>query len=365
MKRHREAEQPLRAEKPYTSARRIRAVVPNRVDLAGGTLDIYPLYLLVPGSMTVNAAIDVHSLAEITPVRGYARLRSDNFSLGEEAPDTHGFSAEGKLGLLASAMRFHPPVKGIEIRFRNEAPLGSGIGASSALLVAAMLAMNAFLGIRRGWEETARAAMEIEAEHLRCLTGRQDHVAALRGGIQGIRFLPGRIDPERIGAGSAPGRKLAAHGFLAGTGKAHRSADVNWRMIRGAIDGNVEVLRRFRGIAAVAREAWHAVRTGDVEGAGRAVAREWEIRKTLAAGVSSPKVERLFASREFRRRVRGAKLCGAGGGGMVFGLLRGPEERKRVEAFLAAEGFAVLPFRLSGGPRVTVEDAGFRRRCAR
>lgn len=336
------------------TATRIRVIVPNRVDLAGGTLDIYPLYLLIPGSMTVNAAIDVRSKVEIAPVRGPARMHSENFSLGETARDTHGFSTEGKLGLVASALRFFPPVRGIGIRFRNEAPMGSGIGASSALLVALMLAMDALLGRRRGWEETARAAMEIEAGHLRCLTGRQDHVAALRGGIQGIRFLPGRLEAERIATGSEAGRELAAHGFVAGTGVAHHSADVNWRMIRGAIEGDGEILRRFRGIAAAAREAWDAVRGGDAEGMGRAVAREWKIRKTLAAGVCPPQVERLFASREFRKRVGGAKLCGAGGGGVLFGLLRGPEERKRVEAILAAEGFAVFPFRLSGGPRVAV-----------
>ena len=342
----------------------IRVIVPNRVDLAGGTLDIYPIYLLIPGSMTVNAAIGVHSLVEIVPGRGPARLRSGNFSLCADARDTHGFSTEGKLGLIAAALRFFPPVRGIELRFGNEAPLGSGIGASSALLVAAMLAMDAHLGYRRGWEETALAAMEIEAGHLRCLTGRQDHVAALRGGIQGIRFLPGRLEAERVGAWSDTGRKLASHGFIAWSGKAHHSGDVNWRMVRGAVGGNEEILRRFRGIAAVARETWHAVQAGDFERAGRAVAREWAIRRTLAAGVSSSRVERLFASREFRRRVAGAKLCGAGGGGTVFGLLRGPEERNRVEAILAADGFAAMPFRLSGGPRVIIDNAGGRRRAA-
>jgi D-glycero-alpha-D-manno-heptose-7-phosphate kinase len=324
------------------------------VDLAGGTLDIYPLYLLVPGSMTVNAAIRVRSRVEVTSVRGPARLYSEDFSLGERAADTHGFSTGGKLGLIASALRFFPRVREIELRFRNEAPLGSGLGASSSLLVAAMLAMDALLGRKRAWEVTARAAMEIEAGHLRCLAGCQDHVAALRGGIQGIRFPPGGVDAERIGPGSDPGRVLAAHGFLAGTGKAHHSAEVNWRMIRGAIEGNKEILRRFRGIAAAARDAWDAVRNGEADTAGRAVAREWEIRKTLAAGVCPATAERTFALRELRKRVSGVKLCGAGGGGVAFGVLRGPEERGKVEALLSAEGFTVYPFRLSGGPRVEV-----------
>jgi D-glycero-alpha-D-manno-heptose-7-phosphate kinase len=342
----------MQARTPSKAPSPIRVTVPNRVDLAGGTLDIYPLYLLVPGSMTVNAAITVHSVVRIAPVRGPSRLCSENFSLAEEAPDTHGFSAGGRLGLVAAALRFFPPVAGVEIRFRNEAPLGSGLGASSALLVATMLAMDALSGRRRGWEETARAAMEIEAAHLRSLAGRQDHVAALRGGVLGIRFRPGGLEAERIGAGSREARRLAAHGFVAGTGKAHRSAEVNWRMIRGAIEGRREVLRKFRGIAAAAREAWEAVRCGEMAEAGRAVGREWAIRKTLARGVSTSRVEKALADGRFRRRVAGAKLCGAGGGGMLFGLLRGPEDRDAVEAFLRTEGFSVYPFRLSGGPRV-------------
>lgn len=354
-----ERESPVERSPPVSGrnlprdASRIRVVVPNRVDLAGGTLDIYPLYLMVPGSMTVNAAIGMESRVEAASVRGTARLYSEDFSFGVRAADTHGFSTEGKLGLIAAALRLFPPMKGIELRFRNEAPLGSGLGASSSLLVATVLAMDALLGRRRGWEETARTAMEIEASHLRCLAGRQDHIAALRGGIQGIRFLPGRVEAERIGPASEAGRRLATHGFLAGTGKAHHSGAVNWRMIRGAIEGNEAILRKFRGIAAAARDAWDAVRRGDVDAAGRAVAREWAIRKTLAAGVSPARMERTFALRRLRRRVTGVKLCGAGGGGVAFGLLRAPEERGKIEELLSAEGFTVYPFRLSGGPRIT------------
>ncbi len=343
--------------KPLVAGRKVRATVANRVDLAGGTLDIYPLYLLVPGSMTVNAAIGVTSRVDIVPAPGRARLVSANFRQRAEAADTHGFPLGGNLGLIAAALRCFPPFRGVSIAIRNEAPVGSGIGASSALLVAAMLAMDALLGRRRRWEDTAREAMEIEAAHLRSLTGRQDHVAALRGGIQGIRFLPGRLDAARIPAGSPAGRALAAHGFLAGTGKSHRSSDVNWRMIRGAIEGNRAVLRRFAAIASAAREAWDAVDAGDMGAVGAAVAREWTVRKTLAPGVSTRLVEAALRSRELRARVAGAKLCGAGGGGMLFGVLRAPDERPAVEEILRRRGFAVYPFALAGGPSVEIEDA--------
>ncbi|HEU5360165.1 MAG TPA: hypothetical protein VFU42_03295 [Candidatus Deferrimicrobiaceae bacterium] len=329
-----------------------RVVVPNRVDIAGGTLDIFPVYLLVPGSMTVNAAIGVESTVTIHEVRGPARLVSESFSRRSEASDTHGFPARGEFGLVASALRFFPPRSGIELRFRNEAPVGSGIGASSALLVATMLGMARLLGVRKGWRETAREAMEIEASYLRSLTGSQDHISALRGGVQGIRYLPGRMEPERIGPGTQAGKALAAHGFLASTGRSHFSAGLNWRMIRGAIDGDPEALGRFRGIAAAARHAWRAVSEGEIDQVGGAVAREWAIRRTIARGVSTKAVDRLFSSSEFRRRVSGAKLCGAGGGGMMFGLLREPGDRRRLESFLADRGFSPVPFRLSAGPRI-------------
>ncbi len=347
----------MTAGRSVTVEGRVRVTVPNRIDLAGGTLDIYPLYLLVPGSMTVNAAIGVTSRVEIVPSPGKARLVSGNFPRRAEASDTHGFPLGGDLGLIAAALRCFPPVRGVTLSIRNEAPVGSGIGASSALLVAAMLAMDALLGRRRRWEDTAREAMEIEAAHLRSLTGRQDHVAALRGGIQGIVFRPGRIDAARIPVRSRAGRALAAHGFLAGTGKSHHSSDVNWRMIRGAIEGERAVLRKFDAIAAAAREAWDALSAAEIGAVGAAVACEWAVRKTLARGVSTRLVDAALGSRELRARVAGAKLCGAGGGGMLFGLLRAPEDRRAVEETLRRRGFAVYPFRLSAGPSVETGDA--------
>src|SRR5262249_30290481 len=36
----------------------VEATAPTRIDLAGGTLDIWPLYLFHPGSVTVNVAVD-------------------------------------------------------------------------------------------------------------------------------------------------------------------------------------------------------------------------------------------------------------------------------------------------------------------
>jgi D-glycero-alpha-D-manno-heptose-7-phosphate kinase len=306
--------------------------------------------------MTVNAAVAVHSIVEVRPYRARAvRLYSADLRAALTAETSHGFPPDGKLGLLSRGLRHFPPVSGVEILAHNEAPVGSGIGASSALLVALMLAAGHLTGSPCRWEGTSRAAMEIEAAHLRSLTGRQDHLAALRGGIQGIRFLPGRVEVERLPARGTAGAMLRSFGFLAYTGIAHRSSDVNWRMIRAMIDGSAEAKRKFRGIAAAARDAWDALSAADPGATGAAVAAEWAIRRGLAPGVSAPKVESLLADRRFRRATTGAKLCGAGGGGMLFGLLREPGDLPGMKSLLSEAGMGFVPFRPCGRARVLGE----------
>src|SRR5438270_3001851 len=41
-----------------------------RVDLAGGTLDLWPLYLFHPGAVTVNMGINIMTHCRITPTKG-------------------------------------------------------------------------------------------------------------------------------------------------------------------------------------------------------------------------------------------------------------------------------------------------------
>jgi D-glycero-alpha-D-manno-heptose-7-phosphate kinase len=48
---------------------RIESKAPTRVDLAGGTLDIWPLYLFHPGAVTVNAAITRYASCVIERTR--------------------------------------------------------------------------------------------------------------------------------------------------------------------------------------------------------------------------------------------------------------------------------------------------------
>src|ERR1700675_2133834 len=43
---------------------------PCRADLAGGTLDLWPLYLFHPGALTLNFALNIQTSCRLTPLKG-------------------------------------------------------------------------------------------------------------------------------------------------------------------------------------------------------------------------------------------------------------------------------------------------------
>lgn len=136
--------------------------------------------------------------------------------------------------------------------------------------------------------------------------------------------------------------RLSDRLVLSFTGQPRSSAPTNWRMVKGFIDGRPEAragLERIRATAHAMREAWLAE---DVDSLGELLGREWDSRRRLARGVSTPKVEKAMAAAAGAGAVA-SKICGAGGGGCMVTVTR-EGRRKEVAAALAAAGAAVLEF---------------------
>lgn len=161
----------------------ITATAPNRIDLAGGTTDIYPLYLFMEGGCTVNIAITVSSRVTVTGLSGaQIRLISQDLGMQQEASSPAELSLAGPLGLLARVVQALVPEGGVELHAQNQAPPGSGLGASSALLVAAIRALLAWRGKQLSPAEIVRLAANIETATIGVPTGTQDYIAAMYGG---------------------------------------------------------------------------------------------------------------------------------------------------------------------------------------
>jgi D-glycero-alpha-D-manno-heptose-7-phosphate kinase len=309
-----------------------------RVDLAGGTLDIWPLGLLHEGSCTVNVAVDVAVRVEmLRRPEGYRVLAAGEVFEAPRPADLAHQPSAALAGLVAQHLELPP----VEIRLESDSPRGGGLGASSALVVAALAAGEALLGVPASSpDRTSALARDLEAILMGLPTGRQDHYPALLGGALELRHLPGgesvrrlEVDLERFG-----GSLLVAY-----TGSSHFSAGTNWQVVRRRLESDRQTMNSFAGIAAAAAAMGEALEGGRFEEVGRLMAEEWSYRRRLALEVSTPQIERLLLDAALAG-AWGGKACGAGGGGCVAVLVP-PERREPVAAALTEAGASLLAAR--------------------
>ena len=177
---------------------KVSATVPSRIDLAGGTLDVYPLYLFEHGGLTVNAAINVHGHVTVE-ARADARIyiRSEDTGAEETLTDLDEMQKQmgGGFDLVRKALRFYRPRRGLNVTLRSEAPRGSGLGASSALLMALSSALNEIENLGLSKDRLIDLGANIEAQVIGIPTGKQDYFPPLFGGVCSIWF---DVDGHRL-----------------------------------------------------------------------------------------------------------------------------------------------------------------------
>lgn len=327
---------------------RIVSSAPARIDLAGGTIDIWPLYLFHDGATTLNAAISVRAHAELEPrTDGAVELRSIDTDRSVSASSWSTLDGGGELSLLAMLAR-HYRLANATLTTRGESPAGAGIAGSSALTIAVCGALAKWSGAASDPDHMLQVAMNVECQTIRVPTGVQDYRPALYGGVAAVEL---RVDGIRRVPLHVDLRELERRIVLAYTGAPRNSGTNNWEITKRHIDGDRHVFDCFERIRDTAVAMRVALEAGDWDGVGRHIAIEWENRKRLAPGVSTPTLDALIA-RAGAAGATAAKVCGAGGGGCLF--CYGPPERRRaIEQALAAGGARLLDFRIeSEGLRV-------------
>ncbi|RMH20823.1 MAG: hypothetical protein D6696_07285 [Acidobacteria bacterium] len=321
----------------------IRARAWCRADLAGGTLDIWPLGLLHDGARTINVALDLAATVTLRRRRrGYVVSQGDQRL---EAGDLAQLAAheDARLAAVFAAELGLPPVS---IELASASPRGAGLGASSALAIALLAAGEALNGRPpASADQRAVVARDLEARMMGLPTGVQDHYPALYGGALAIAYRPGTPAVRRLAVDL---EALAASLLIAYSGQSHFSAGSNWQVVRRRLDGEPEVVAHLEGIAGAAADLEGALEAGDLERAGALMSREWHHRRQLAPGVSTPAVEELLR-RAAAAGAWGGKVCGAGGGGSIA-VLCPPARRDAVASALVAAGGRLLDARPAAEP---------------
>jgi D-glycero-alpha-D-manno-heptose-7-phosphate kinase len=323
----------------------IEATAPTRVDLAGGTIDIWPLYLFHPKAATVNFAISLYARCRIeTRDDNRIILESRDRALSFET-DVDGIGAlvhEERLELISKLVHFFRPETGFHLVAESQAPAGAGLGGSSALTIACIGALNRLVGNRYEERKFITIAANVETTVIRVPAGFQDYYGAYYGGANCIHFRADGIEREELHIDAAT---LESRLVICYTGEPRLSGINNWEMFKAHVDGDKVIFQLFEGIRDAAQAMRAALSASDWQAVSAIMRAAYPNRKRLAPNITTPHMERLV-EKALSHGAEAAKVCGAGGGGCI--------------AFLCAEGKReTVSLALAEEPDVQVLDWRF------
>jgi len=327
----------------------LKVRAPTRIDLAGATLDIYPLYLFEGGGLTLNAAIDLCSEVELEEQsEDRIRIEATDLGLVLEGSDLEALHSKGEfapLDLVLRVLKFYRPGNGLIVRTKNNVPPGSGLGGSSSLLVCLSTALLQWANRPVNKERMIEFGANIEAQSLRVPTGKQDYFPPAYGGFHALWFEIQGIRRERLTFSAKFENQLQDRILLGYSGASRFSGDTNWSMIKGYIENEGTTVVGLGKIKETALAMYRSLKEEDLDRFAECLTSEWNNRKGLAKGVTTPEIDRIFdAARQ--AGAQASKICGAGGGGCFLTVV-GEGCQQAVKEAIQGEGGEVLDYHFS------------------
>lgn len=307
-----------------------RARAPLRISFAGGGTDLTP-YVTQRGGLVLSTTINRYATASLRmyhePV---VRVRSLDYGTSFELDIHRRPPFDGNMDLVKGCLSRLSPSDtlshGLELILHTEAPPGSGLGASSALVVATIGALAEWRQLRLSRYQIARLAWEIERKDVGVPGGLQDHYAASFGGVNLIEFRgesdvivnPLRVEPRIL-------NELEYNMLLVYTGATRVGSRIIESQIADLMAGRSDVIDAMDEMKGLTVEAKDALLTGRLDRFAEILHREWLAKKRISDAVSNPLIDELYEEAR-RLGVIGGKVSGAGGGGFMF--LYCPFDRK-------------------------------------
>lgn len=323
----------------------IEASAPTRVDLAGGTIDIPPLFLFHEGAATVNFAVSLLAKCRIE-TRSDSTIVLESVDRGvkfETTVDRIGeLKDEPRLELLSKLVYFFRPETGFNMITESEAPAGAGLAGSSTLNIACIGALNKLVGDRYAPESFIPIAANVECQVIRVPTGYQDYYSAQFGGAACIHFGAAGMDREAL---EIDVETLERRIAVCYTGEPRNSGTNNWEITKRHIDGDPELFEIFDGIRDTSLAMRQALLGNDWNAVGEILSESHPHRKRLSPHITTPQMDMLI-DKALANGAIAPKVCGAGGGGCIAFFCE-DGRKSDVENALAAEpGAEVLTWKL-------------------
>lgn len=321
----------------------IQSSAPTRVDLAGGTIDIPPLFLFHEGAATVNFGVSLLAKCRIE-TRDDSTIVLESVDRGvkfETSLENIGdLKDEPRLELLSKLVYFFKPTTGFHMITESEAPAGAGLAGSSTLNIACIGALNKLVGDRYTPDRFIPIAAAVECQVIRVPTGYQDYYSAQYGGVACIHFAPDGMhrEPLEIDIETLERRVVVCY-----TGEPRNSGTNNWEITKRHIDGDAELFEIFEGIRDSSLALREALLANNWESVGEILRDSHPQRKRLSPHITTPQMDKLI-EKALANGAIAAKVCGAGGGGCIAFFCEDGRKADVENALAAESGAEVLPW---------------------
>lgn len=294
----------------------IEASAPTRVDLAGGTIDIPPIFLFHEGAATVNFAVSLMAHCRLE-TRNDDKIFIESIDRQEKfetsLSDIGSLKNESRLELLSKLVYFFKPEVGFNMITNAEAPAGAGLAGSSTLDIACVGALNRLVGNRYHPDKFIQIANSIETTVIRVIAGFQDYYSAQYGSVASIHFRPDGIEREPL---SVDTKTLEDRIVVLYTGEPRNSGTNNWEITKRHIDGDQQLFEIFEGIRDTSIKLRSALLQSDWNAVGELLKAAHPHRKRLSPHITTPRMDELI-NIALANGAIAPKVCGAGGGGCI------------------------------------------------
>ena len=324
----------------------IESSAPTRADLAGGTIDIWPLYLFHAGASTVNFALSLLARVRIE-TRDDDRIILESRDRGVRFETTidriDELASDTRLELVSKMVHFFRPETGFHLITHSEAPAGAGISGSSALAIALIGALNRLIGDRYDEGSFIGIAANVETTVIKVPAGIQDYYPALYGSASCIHLRADGVEREHL---AIEEEEIDRRFVICYTGQPRLSGINNWEMFKRHINGDAEVFEIFERIRDAAEQMRDALLASDWDAVGEIMRAAYPNRKRLAPNITTPHMDAIV-EKALANGAEGAKVCGAGGGGCIAFLCADGRKQDLERALATEAGAEILNWKVS------------------
>ena len=331
----------------------IRSKAPLRLGLAGGGSDVSP-YSDMYGGLILNATINLYTYCTIEEAND-EKIAIDSYDANchQTLPATEKLEIDGKAILIKGVYNrivkdFQTGPLSFHITTHNDAPIGSGLGTSSSMVVCIIKAFVEWLSLPLGDYEISRLAYEIERKDLALSGGKQDQYAAAFGGFNFMEFLKDDlviVNPLKIKRWILD--ELEASILLYFTGASRASAKIIDEQRSNTSKGNNDAVEAMHLIKQSAIDMKLAVLKGDIDAFAEILYEGWENKKRMAKGITNPVIQEAMEV-AMAAGAKAGKVSGAGGGGFIMFVVE-PTKKMAVKEALSKLGGFIMPFQFTEG----------------